>query len=146
KAVECDSSLATDNDALWKQIMLMPEDYADEAIFDDATRALMDKIEFEHGGEEYDRRYPDGIPTSIVIRMKDNTAFDSELVMYPSGHARNTSADLKSILGSKFQRLGDLCLEDAPSIIDRMNNLPTFDAEALRLFWDFEIKDVGGFS
>ena len=106
----------------------------------------MEKIEFEHGGEEYDRRYPDGIPTSIVIHMNDESQFESGLIMYPSGHARNATADLNSILESKFQRLGELCLDDAPSIINRMKSIPTLDAEALRLIWDFNIKEVGGFS
>lgn len=31
------------------------------------TRDLMAKIEFHHGGKEYDDRYPEGIPTSVVI-------------------------------------------------------------------------------
>ena len=31
----------------------------------------MAKIEFEHGGKDYDDRYPDGIPTSIVITDKE---------------------------------------------------------------------------
>jgi 2-methylcitrate dehydratase len=31
--------------------------------------------------------------------------------MYPSGHARNTTCDLKGILQNKFQILGNLALE-----------------------------------
>ena len=41
--------LAEDNDAIWKQLMLMPEDYSDEALFDEETRGLMELIEFQHG-------------------------------------------------------------------------------------------------
>lgn len=145
KAIDSGASLANENDALWKQLMLMPEDYSDTAIFDETTRVLMDKIEFEHGGEEYDRRYPDGIPTSIVIRTNDGKTYDSEMVMYPSGHARNTTADLESILETKFERMGDLALSNAPEIISRIQSIPTLDADALRLLWDFDIKEVGGF-
>ena len=146
KAVEAGAELPTENDAVWKTLMLLPEDYSDEALFHEPTRALMEKIEFEHGGEEYDRRYPDGIPTSMVVRMRERGEFDSGLVMYPSGHARNTTADLQSILATKFERMGALALDDHDPIIARMNELPSLDAEALKLIWDFEIKEVGGFS
>ena len=146
KAVLAGEQLPQDNDGAWKTLMLLPEDYSDAALFDEATRSLMQRIEFEHGGDEYDRRYPDGIPTSMIIRMNDGSEFDSSLVMYPSGHARNTSADLDGILAAKFDRLGALALENPAPIIDRMNQLPTLDPEALRLIWDFDLKDTGGFS
>ena len=54
----------------WKHLMLTPHDYGADALYDETTRELMGKIEFEHGGEEYDSRYPDGIPTSLVIRTR----------------------------------------------------------------------------
>ncbi len=146
KAVEAGSELPRENDAAWKMLMLLPEDYSENAIFDEATRKLMDKIDFEHGGDDYDSRYPDGIPTSMIIRMTDVGELDSDFIMYPSGHARNTTADLQSILATKFQRMGALALEDQEPVIDRMNALPKLDAEALKQIWDFKIKDVGGFS
>ncbi|MCH2162015.1 MAG: MmgE/PrpD family protein, partial [Phycisphaerales bacterium] len=90
--------LADDNDDLWKQLILTPYDYDANAIHHPTTRALMDTISFAHGGEEYDRRYPDGIPTSLEITTRDGSVLDSGLVMYPSGHARNTTADLAGIL------------------------------------------------
>lgn len=43
----------------------MPEDYSQKAIFDPLTKKLMDFMEFEHGGKEYDEKYPEGIPTTI---------------------------------------------------------------------------------
>jgi len=46
-------------------LLLTPEDYSQSAIFNEKTRALMEKIEFEYGGEEYDALYPQGIPTSV---------------------------------------------------------------------------------
>ena len=53
--------------------MLAPADYGAEALFDKETRALMEKITFSHGGKEYDEKYPDGIPTSIVITDTNGT-------------------------------------------------------------------------
>ena len=46
----------------------------------------MTKIEFEHGGKEYDSQYPKGIPTSITIQTNKGS-FDSGLVLFPGGHS-----------------------------------------------------------
>merc|ERR1712178_189126 len=72
----------------------------------------MSKITFEHGGADYDVKYPDGIPTSIDITVKGGKKISSGLVMYPSGHARNTSANLKDILDHKNAMLGDIVFAD----------------------------------
>lgn len=101
------------HDGVWKQLMLSPYDYDDAAINHPLTRALMQKIAFEHGGPSYDAKYPDGIPTSMIITDTHQRAHDSGLVMYPAGHARNTSADLKGILGHKFRLLGGLAVDPA---------------------------------
>lgn len=90
--------------------MLAPNDYGKEALTNETTRALMNKIEFEHGGEKYDKLYPEGIPTSVVIETEKGS-HDSGLVMFPAGHARNTTADLGDILQHKFKLLGKLALE-----------------------------------
>ena len=50
--------------------MLTPNDFSQKALFDPQTRSLMEKISFEHGGKTYDEKYPDGIPTSIVLTLK----------------------------------------------------------------------------
>lgn len=50
--------------------MLEPKDYGYEALNNPITRKIMEKISFEHGGPEYDKRYPDGIPTSVIINAK----------------------------------------------------------------------------
>ena len=57
-------------DELWKSLMLTPKDYGKDAIIDEKTRKIMEKITFEHGGKEYDEKYPEGIPTSIQIKTK----------------------------------------------------------------------------
>lgn len=50
--------------------MLTPIDYSKNALNNETTRKLMEKIEFAHGGVEYDSKYPEGIPTSVEIRTK----------------------------------------------------------------------------
>ena len=69
--------------------MLEPKDYSYSALFNKTTRALMEKAEFEHGGKEYDSKYPEGIPTSVVFTLNNGKVLDSKFVMFPSGHARN---------------------------------------------------------
>lgn len=54
---------------VWKALMLEPVDYSYKAINNQFSRALMEKMTFEHGGREYDEKYPDGIPTSVVITL-----------------------------------------------------------------------------
>jgi 2-methylcitrate dehydratase len=128
---------STDNDELWKELMLLPGDYSASAIENEDTRRLMSLIEFEHGGPEYDAKYPDGIPTSIVIADSAGAAYDSGLVMYPAGHARNTSADLQGILQHKFEKLGELAAVEG--LATRMEGLQGMDAEAVEMIYDFEI-------
>jgi len=132
-------------DAWWKNLMLVPQDYSPEAIVNCDTRAIMEKISFRHGGEEYDRRYPDGIPTSLVIAMADGTSFDSGLVMYPAGHARNTTADLRGILETKFATLGALAADDAGEIVRRFAGMGTKSAADIASLYDFKIADRGRF-
>jgi len=132
-------AIADGNDSWWKALMLLPEDYGRSAIVDNTTRSLMDLIAFEHGGEEYDSRYPDGIPTSVVITLKDGTNFDSGLVMYPSGHARNTAADLEDILSHKSDMLGSLAMDDPSQIIARFNNIASLSVGDVQSIMDFEI-------
>lgn len=129
----------------WKELMLEPYDYAPEAIKNARTRMLMDKIEFAHGGKEYDDKYPDGIPTSVVITHSDGTAFDSGMVMYPGGHARNTTHDLHDILAHKFSLLGKLAFSDPSAIVDRFNNLEEKSADEIQNINDFVIDTRDGY-
>jgi 2-methylcitrate dehydratase len=137
--------LGATNDEYWKSLMLGPYDYDPKSIKNEATRALMAKMEFAHGGAEYDRRYPDGIPTSIVITLTDGSSFDSGLVMYPAGHARNTTANLKDILHYKARLLGALCMKDYEKIIDRFNRIAGQSAADLTNLYDFTIETRDGY-
>lgn len=89
---------AKDLEDLWKTLMLTPIDYGKHAIFDETTRKLMNKIEFTHGGVEYDSKYPEGIPTSLELRTTHGKILDSGLVMFPGGHARCENISAKEVL------------------------------------------------
>jgi 2-methylcitrate dehydratase len=129
----------------WTDIMLDPFDYGHAAINDRATRALMDKISFEHGGPEYDRRYPDGIPTSVVITDDQGGRHDSGLVMYPAGHARNTTAPLQQVLDHKFALLGGLAFERPGAIIERLRTIGSASAGQIAAIHGFEIASRDGY-
>ncbi len=129
----------------WASLMLSPHDYSQEAIHNTLTRALMEKIEFEHGGVEYDRRYPEGIPTSVIITDDTGTAHDSGLVMFPTGHARNTTADLKALLAHKFRLLGSLGVADPAALVKRLSPLEKKSAKDLAGLYDFEILKGGAY-
>lgn len=139
---------AKSTDSIWKAIMLLPYDYSEPAVFNERTREIMALIEFEHGGEEYDKRYPDGIPTSLVIQDNDGNTYDSNLVMYPAGHARNTTANLKDILAHKAAKLGELGLPDGAVVIDlvrRLERIGEMSVTEIGSIYDFEVADRPGF-
>jgi len=136
------------NDAAWKALMLMPDEYREDesAIFHPITRAIMKKIRFEHGGPDYDAKYPDGIPTSIIITDSNGAKHDSGFVMYPAGHARNTTANLKDILATKFERLGAIAIKNPKPVIEKLNNLAQLSARDIAELHNFEITMRGGFA
>jgi len=150
KAVEAKESIdnSSNTDDLWQKLMLSPYDYDKSALHHPLTRALMSKIDFEHGGPEYDAKYPDGIPTSLVVTFIDGKNADSGLVMYPAGHARNNTANLNAILDHKFNLLGSLALPEGTNIqklVAHLNDLPNLSAEQLEEIYSFEITHRPGF-
>jgi 2-methylcitrate dehydratase len=138
-------SVGTTNDEAWKNLMLGPHDYDPAAIKNEATRALMAKMDFEHGGAEYDRRYPEGIPTSLKIEMESGESFDSGLVMFPAGHARNTTADLKGILDAKFAMLGKLATDKPKRLVRTLLAIGEMGRKDLAEIHDFDVADRGAF-
>jgi 2-methylcitrate dehydratase len=133
----------------WKALMLSPFDYKpdDTAIFDPETRRIMAKIEFRHGGADYDAKYPEGIPTSVQIRA-GGQIFDSGLVMFPAGHARNTSADLANILEAKFDMLGRIALPDGSEVegfVKGLENLENMSSGEIAELYDFDLAERPGY-
>src|SRR6185503_13064248 len=105
------------------ELMLVPDDYEDEAIFHPLTRQLMERVDFRHGGPEYDQRYPDGIPTTVEIEHDELGQFTSGLVMYPEGHARCASGNLDELLAHKFRTLASLAVDDVDALRRRFSHM-----------------------
>lgn len=132
-------------DEAWKALMLSPYDYGYDALYDDATRALMQKITFTHGGDKYDSAYPEGIPTSIDITLKGGKVIESGFVMFPSGHARNTTADLDAILNHKNGMLGDIVFQDravCDSFVKKLQNIRSASAADMASIYDFDYSKM----
>lgn len=132
-------------DEAWMDLMLSPYDYGKDALYDATTRALMAKISFSHGGPGYDAKYPDGIPTSMDISLKGGKKISSGLVMYPSGHARNTSADLRKILAHKNRMLGDIVFSDRAVVdgfVHRLQSLKSLGASEVNSIYDFDFNGI----
>merc|ERR1711964_904971 len=101
----------------------------------------MAKISFSHGGPEYDAKYPDGIPTSMDITMTGGKQISSGMVMYPSGHARNTAADLKQILAHKNRMLGDIVFAsrgEVDSFVGRLQGMKSLSSAEVASIYDFD--------
>jgi 2-methylcitrate dehydratase len=128
--------------SLWHDLMLVPHDYSDEALFDPLTRQLMQRIDFRHGGPEFDARYPDGIPTSIEIQHRQLGTLASGLVMYPEGHARNGSGNLPRLLEHKFRTLARLGVADVDGLYARMTDLAAKSPAQILDLYNFEIAHV----
>src|SRR5207253_3034993 len=133
----------------FKSLMLLPHDFSSEAIHHPVTRTLMEKMTFRHGGEEYDRRYPDGIPTSIQVYDAGGAEHDSGLVMYPTGHARNTTANLTDVLNHKFRMLAALATGgDEPAaraLVERYSGVAGKSVAAVADIHDFRLTVRGRF-
>ncbi|MDP6466933.1 MAG: hypothetical protein QF918_04310, partial [Pirellulaceae bacterium] len=123
----------------WRELMLVPDDYNDESLFDPITRQLMARIEFVHGGQSYDQQYPDGIPTTLEITHRQLGTCSSGLVMYPAGHARNRDAKLEGLLDAKCRRLADYGVCDAGALIERFSDFETKTSAQIRQLYDFQL-------
>ena len=126
----------------WKELMLEPADYDDAALFDPVTREIMQKIEFQHGGPEYDAKYPDGIPTTLEIDHERVGHVTSGLVMYPEGHARNQSGNLDSLLEHKFRLLAGLGVKDVDALYRRFSEVRSKSQSEVDGLLDFEITGL----
>ncbi|MEM9082992.1 MAG: MmgE/PrpD family protein [Planctomycetota bacterium] len=132
------------HDELWKAAFLSPFDYHNDAIFNDTTRQLMSKIVFTHGGPDYDAKYPDGIPTSIKITA-GGEVFDSGFIMYPAGHARNTTADLHDILNNKFAIMADISGLNPESARAQLTGLTSMSAEDVKDLYNLSYTTQEGY-
>jgi 2-methylcitrate dehydratase len=125
----------------WRELMLVPDDYSDDSLFDPITRQLMSRVEFVHGGTSYDQQYPDGIPTTLEITHQQLGTRSSGLVMYPAGHARNRESDLGGLLEEKYRRLAKYGVGDADALIERFSDLETKTSQQIQQLYDFQLND-----
>jgi 2-methylcitrate dehydratase len=128
--------------AMWNDLILMPADYSDAALAHPLTRELMQRIDFRHGGPDYDAKYPDGLPTSLEIDHATLGTRSTGLVMYPEGHARNTSGHLDELLRQKFLRLAGLGVRDPERLLARVSNLQSKLADEISQLYTFELDRV----
>jgi 2-methylcitrate dehydratase len=132
----------------WSRLMLMPADYEENntAIFHPLTRQLMERIDFRHGGSEYDRRYPDGIPTTVDIEHARLGHVSSGLVMYPQGHARDHSNSLQRLLKQKVDQLAGHGIDDVNAFVIRFSNLAEKTPADVGELYDFELRECSALS
>jgi 2-methylcitrate dehydratase len=128
----------------WEKLMLAPVDYAedDSALFHPLTRRIMQQIDFRHGGPDFDRRYPDGIPTSVEISHAKLGPLTSGLVMYPQGHARADSNELTRLLKHKFRLLASPAVDDADALVSRFTNMSQKSSNEIADLYNFAIRGV----
>jgi 2-methylcitrate dehydratase len=126
--------------ALWQELMLTPDDYADAAIFHPLTRDLMQRIDFRHGGADFDAKYPDGIPTTLELVHRQLGTLSSGLVMYPLGHARHDGRGLKEALAHKFRTFAALGVEDVDALHQRMTGLEGKTPAEIRGLYSFPLR------
>ncbi len=140
KAKELDLANIVSEEELWIKCMLTPQDYSEESLHHPETRKIMSKIICEHGGDHFDSKYPEGIPTSITLTATDGSLYSSGLILYPAGHARNSTHDVAKILESKFRLMGQIAMDDPEPLIDKSLNLGNLSAEQLRQLYEFDIR------
>jgi 2-methylcitrate dehydratase len=128
----------------WQRLMLTPADYAEDesALFHPLTRRLMQQIDFRHGGPDYDRRYPDGIPTTVETVHTKLGPLTSGLVMYPAGHARCEAVNLAALLEQKFRLLAALGVGDVDALVTRFSNLAAKSPQEIADLYDFKIRGL----
>lgn len=128
----------------WRRLMLTPADYAENesALFHPLTRQIMERIDFRHGGPKYDRRYPDGIPTSVELSHAKLGKLSSGLVMYPQGHARADAQDLASLLDHKCRLLAGPAVDDVGRLVQRFTGLVDKSPAEIGNLYDFKIRGV----
>ncbi len=129
----------------WKELMLVPADYNQRALHHPLTRQIMQRIEFRHGGPEFDAKYPDGIPTTVEVETATGKRYSSGLVMYPEGHARNTSGRLDDLLEHKFRRLASLGVRDVDALYRRFTGMLEKTSDEIHQLYDFELLEQSGY-
>lgn len=126
-------------ESLWKDLILMPEDYTAEALNDPVTLQLMDKINVEYGGPEYEQQYPEGLPSRLHLNCAISQ-FDSGLVVTPPGFSTCVQYRSQEILEAKFQRLGT-ALKDYSKFDAKLRRLDQLSAAEVQTIYDCQLNE-----
>jgi 2-methylcitrate dehydratase len=118
----------------WESLMLLPDDYADDMIASVDVKRLIERIEIEHGGAEYDRLYPEGIPTSVAVDHARLGTLGGGLVSFPQGHARSDAARTAAVVELKFARLVSGAVADPAALRRRIRVAGRTPAEIAELY------------
>ena len=118
----------------WESLMLLPDDYADEAIRSAAVAALIDRMVIVPGGREFDAKYPEGIPTSVTVDHATLGTLGGGLVTFPLGHARSDAARTAAVVDVKFDRLVAGAVDDPQALRRRMRLAGKSAAEIAGLY------------
>jgi 2-methylcitrate dehydratase len=102
----------------------------------------MQQIDFRHGGPEFDRRYPDGIPTTVELGHAKLGPLTSDLIMYPEGHARCDPKFLIPLLRHKFRLLVGKAVDDPDMLGVRFTGLASKSPQQIADLYDFQIRGL----
>ena len=123
----------------WRELMLEAADYDDKSLAAPLTLKLMEKVAIEHGGEKYDKLYPEGIPTSLVLEHEGLGKIESGLVMFPVGHSKGPKEEFAELLRYKFDLLAGLGVKDTSSLWKKLVNLEKMTARDVLDIFNFEM-------
>jgi 2-methylcitrate dehydratase len=126
----------------WQSLMLLPADYNEKAIHHPETRRLMQLIDVAPGGAKYDADYPDGIPTSVELTHQSLGNLSSGRILYPTGHARDTSGQLERLLDHKFEQLAGLAVDDPAELRERLTHLGNKTRRQIVELYDWPIRGL----
>ena len=122
-------------ESLWKGLMLLPEDYTDEAIADPMTRAIMKKVEIRYGGEDYDSQYPLGLPTRVEV-----DEWDSGMLLFPPGHSRCREYAWEGILECKMGLLAESAVSESQHFIAELGRIDRLTPEEVQDVYSVSLK------
>ena len=123
--------------------MLLPDDYSPTAISDPAIAKVIHRLEVVPGGEAYDSRYPEGIPTSVIIEHRQLGTLGGELVMFPLGHARSDKSETARLVDLKFERLVANAVTD-PTALRQQVALTGKSVDQVANLYNFPIDGIEG--
>ena len=125
----------------WIELMLLPEDYSNNAIASRELASVIEKIHIQHGGPEYDSLYPEGIPARVSIVHKQFGKLDGELCIFPLGHSQSDPIETALVVNEKFARLVGEAVESPKKLAEdlRLCDMP---ADHVASLYSFRIKEV----